>query len=323
MKKPLTFKKLKDLAAIHPPREQFGPRSDMPYIAFDLDGSSAQLAPWLKDLPCPVIGIGEGPLNSACDVVLKTDKKLPILAKNIKYAPIAAMSLVQHLRASEMLSLQDALTAESFAYSTLQTGPEFKAWLSGFEKQTLNVGNEPLVSVHRDAKNTMCLTLKSAVTRNAIGVDMRDALCTLLDLAMTEPDIQSIHLTGDGATFSTGGAIEEFGEVPDPATAHWVRSLRLPAWRLARLSDKLGVHVNGAAIGAGVELAAFGHHVTASSKAWFQLPELKYGLIPGAGGTASIPRRIGRQKTAYMALSMEKVRSEKALKWGLIDAITD
>ena len=109
----------------------------------------------------------------------------------------------------------------------------------------------------------------------------------------------------------------------DPATAHWVRSLRLPAWWLARLQDKLDIHVNGAAIGAGVEIAAFAKRVTTSKDAWFQLPELKYGLIPGAGGTASLPSRIGRQRTAYMALSMDKIRANTALDWGLIDAIID
>ena len=107
----------------------------------------------------------------------------------------------------------------------------------------------------------------------------------------------------------------------DPATAHWIRSLRLPAWRCARLADRLHVHVQGAAIGAGVEIAAFAGHVTATSDAWFQLPELKYGLIPGAGGTASLPRRIGRQRTAYMALSMKRIDAQTALAWGLVDEL--
>ena len=67
----------------------------------------------------------------------------------------------------------------------------------------------------------------------------------------------------------------------------------------------------------------FGSHVTASPKAWFQLPELKYGLIPGAGGTVSLPRRIGRQRTAYLALSMKKISAQTALHWGLIDDIVE
>ncbi|MEP3890600.1 MAG: enoyl-CoA hydratase/isomerase family protein [Hellea sp.] len=321
MKKPLTFEKLKELSASHPPRENFGPNSEMPYLAFDLDGPEASLGAWLKDLPCPVIGIGHGALSGACDVVLETDKKLTALANNINNAPLAAMVLVQHLRASERLSLQDALTAESFAYSAVQIGPEFQKWLTTDQGNDLPKSNTPSVVIDIEG-GTLSLSLNRPDTRNAIGVDMRDALCEALDLALMDEKLSRIRITGNGATFSTGGAIEEFGEVPDPATAHWVRSLRLPAWRLARLADKLDIHVNGAAIGAGAEIAGFGNHVTASPKAWFQLPELKYGLIPGAGGTASIPRRIGRQKTAYMALSMEKLRAETALKWGLIDEIT-
>lgn len=322
MKKPLTFEKLKELHASHPPRERFGPGSDSPYLAFDLEDSDASLSSWLKDMPCPVIGIGQGGLSRACDVILETDKKLATLAKNINETPLAAMILVQHLRASETLSLQNALTAESFAYASVQTGLEFQKWLSTYQGVALPKSDTPSVIIDVEG-GKQSLTLNRPDTRNAIGTEMRDALCEALDLALTDTQFSKIAITGNGATFSTGGAIEEFGLVSDPATAHWVRSLRLPAWRLARLNDRLEIHVNGAAIGAGAEIAAFGHKVTASPKAWFQLPELKYGLIPGAGGTASIPRRIGRQKTAYMALSMEKIRAETALKWGLIDIIID
>jgi len=322
MKKPLTFRELKELAASHPPREAFGPGSDNLFLSFELKGSDTSLNAWLKDRPCPVIGIGKGALQDACDVVLEDNKKLRAVIKNIEHAPLAAMVLVQHLRASESLSLQDALTAESLAYSTVQNGPEFQNWLSGYEGKPLSISDDPVVKVDIEDQ-TLSLTLNQPKSRNAIGTTMRDALCEALDIALMDVKISKITLRGNESTFSTGGAVEEFGEVSDPATAHWVRSLRLPAWRLARLKDKLEIHVNGAAIGAGAEIAAFGKHVTASSKAWFQLPELKYGLIPGAGGTASIPRRIGRQKTAYMALSMEKIRAETALEWGLIDAIID
>lgn len=97
--------------------------------------------------------------------------------------------------------------------------------------------------------------------------------------------------------------------------------MRLPAHRAARLGDRLSVRIDGAAIGAGIELAAFAHHVTASPRSWFQLPELDYGLIPGAGGTVSITRRIGRQRTAYLVLSGRRLSATQALEWGLIDVI--
>jgi enoyl-CoA hydratase/carnithine racemase len=76
-------------------------------------------------------------------------------------------------------------------------------------------------------------------------------------------------------------------------------------------------------IGAGLEIAAFAGRVVARPDAWFQLPELKYGLIPGAGGTVSLPRRIGRQRTALLALSMQRLSAKTAHAWGLVDAVED
>jgi enoyl-CoA hydratase/carnithine racemase len=80
-------------------------------------------------------------------------------------------------------------------------------------------------------------------------------------------------------------------------------------------------YVHGACIGAGIELPAFCGRVTARADARFQLPEVGMGLIPGAGGTVSLPRRIGRQRAAWLALTGERVDAETARRWGLIDAI--
>jgi enoyl-CoA hydratase/carnithine racemase len=80
-------------------------------------------------------------------------------------------------------------------------------------------------------------------------------------------------------------------------------------------------HLHGACIGSGIELPAFAHHLSVDPKTFFQLPELRFGLIPGAGGCVSIARRIGRHRTAWMALSGKKISARKALEWGLIDEI--
>lgn len=308
------------LAQSHPPRETFGPDSERPLLAFQLAGADAGLAEWLRGLRCPVIGIGNGPLADACDVALADERELAILVRNIERAPIAAMVLVQHLRASESLSLEHAVMAESFAYATLQQGPEFRQWL---EKRGVveapTVSTSPVESARNG--NTISITLNDPDNHNAIGAHMRDALCEALDVALAERSIERVRLTGAGRMFSSGGQVVEFGQVSDPATAHWIRSLRLPATRLAALSERLEVHVNGGAIGAGAEIAAFGGRVTAAPSAWFQLPELKYGLIPGAGGTASLPRRIGRQRAAWLALSMKRIDAQTALDWGLVDEI--
>jgi len=79
--------------------------------------------------------------------------------------------------------------------------------------------------------------------------------------------------------------------------------------------------VHGACIGAGTELTAFAGTVVADDESYFQLPECRFGLVPGAGGTVSVLRRIGRQRTAWMAITGERVEAKTALRWGLIDAI--
>jgi enoyl-CoA hydratase len=319
----LSASELAALTARRLPPEGFGPDSGYPYLAFDLQGSDPGLGAWLENLACPVVGIGEGALAPSCDVVIRDPKALAGIARNIVASPIAAMVLVQHLRASAGLSCAQALTAESFAYATVQTGPEFRRWhlarASSAARPTQH-GN-PLLIV-RDG-NVLGITLNSPATRNAIGVEMRDALVEALELALLDPGIKSVEISASGACFSAGGDVAEFARVSDPATAHWVRTLRLPARSALQLADRLWVRVNGAAIGAGVEIACFAKRVTATADAWFQLPELKYGLIPGAGGTVSLPRRIGRQRTAYMALSMRRVSALTALRWGLVDAIEE
>jgi enoyl-CoA hydratase/carnithine racemase len=100
-----------------------------------------------------------------------------------------------------------------------------------------------------------------------------------------------------------------------------VRLTRSPARLLAACADRVWSQVHGACIGAGIELPAFGARLLAAEDAVFQLPEVGMGLVPGAGGTVSLPRRIGRQRTAWMALSGLPVDAPTALAWGLVDEL--
>ncbi|NOX49085.1 MAG: enoyl-CoA hydratase/isomerase family protein, partial [Gammaproteobacteria bacterium] len=159
--------------------------------------------------------------------------------------------------------------------------------------------------------------------RNAISVEMRDALVEMLELILTDDTITQLRLSGNGGCFSVGGELREFGLATDPSFAHYIRSVHNPGRLLARCSSRVTCHLHSACIGSGVEIPAFADTVTASRKTYFQLPELQFGLIPGAGGCVSIPRRIGRQKAAWMALSGKKITAATALAWGLIDNIVD
>lgn len=306
--------------AVTPLRETFGPGTDFPSLVIDLATADGELAAHIRSLPCPVIGVGTGALAPACDTVVADAAHAARMARKIAAAPIAAMVLVQHLRASESLPISHALTAESMAYATVQMGPEFQQWrarrpqLAEFDEL-----GPPVLIDH--VADTIYLSMNRAQSHNAIGTELRDALCDAMAVAAIDSDIARVVLRGTGRCFSVGGDIREFGQATDPATAHWVRSLRLPAAHAAAMADRLDVYIAGAAIGAGIEIAAFAHRIVATADSWFQLPELDYGLIPGAGGTVSIVRRIGRQRAAEMMLSGRRVRATEALAWGLIDAI--
>ena len=91
---------------------------------------------------------------------------------------------------------------------------------------------------------------------------------------------------------------------------------------LHRLADRMTVQVNGACVGAGIELPSFTDHVIAAPETIFRLPELGMGLIPGAGGTVSITARIGRWRTAWWALTCRSLGVGTALRWGLVDEVT-
>jgi enoyl-CoA hydratase/carnithine racemase len=149
---------------------------------------------------------------------------------------------------------------------------------------------------------------------------MRDALAEALGFALEHPDAPSVVLCGAGPAFSAGGDLDEFGRADDAGRAHLIRTLRSPAALVHALGDRITARLHGACVGAGIEVPAAAGRVTAAPGSFFRLPEVSMGLIPGAGGTASIPRRIGRHRAAWMAISGADVDLATALAWGLVDA---
>ncbi|MGA0877623.1 MAG: enoyl-CoA hydratase/isomerase family protein [Ilumatobacteraceae bacterium] len=95
-------------------------------------------------------------------------------------------------------------------------------------------------------------------------------------------------------------------------------------WSLRnRLGEHLVCHVHGDNYGAGVELAAFAGRVVAHPATTFTLPEIRMGLTPGSGGTASLPTRIGRQRTLFLAVTGRTIDAETASAWGLVDDVAE
>ena len=212
---------------------------------------------------------------------------------------------------------------ESLAYSTLQAGPEFARWLDQRGPAGMPVIADPVVA-QRDG-DALHIRFNRPQRHNAFCTDARAALLEALSVAQLDPSVTGIVLSGNGPSFCSGGDLAEFGTFADPASAHLARTRHSPALALDALTVRLGracrAQVHGRVLGSGLEMAAFCGWIEAQGDSVFGLPELGLGLIPGAGGTVSVTRRIGRWRTAYLVLSGRTIDADTALAWGLVDAI--
>ena len=233
--------------------------------------------------------------------------------------PHAGAALVELLRISEQLDIDDGLVAESWVYGLLQAGPEHRRWLDETPRPAPKPDDRPPVRLDRDG-DVLTITLDRPHARNAYSAALRHALLDALAVAEADPALQ-VELRGAGPAFCAGGDLAEFGTVSDPVTAHAIRCAANAGAVLARLAPRVTAYVHGAAVGAGTELAAFAGRVVATPDARFRLPEVAMGLVPGAGGTVSVPRRIGRERTLQFALTGEWIDADTALAWGLVDEI--
>ncbi len=301
-----------------------------PIVLVDAIGPSGAVTPEAAEsaaaLPAVVVGVGaDGPGRLAAGTATLLDLVVadpdPVVAV-VEASPRAAVALALTLRASAALDVPAALAAESAAYSMLQAGPEFARWREAAPRPARRDPREPepAVLVER-AGGELRVTLNRPARHNAVDTALRDGLFEALLLACADASIGRVVLDGAGPSFCSGGDLDEFGTLPDPATAHVVRLTRSPARLLARLGPRLEVRIHGACIGAGIEMAAFAGRVVARPDTAISLPEVGLGLIPGAGGTVSLPRRIGRHRTAELALGGRPIDAATALRWNLVDAL--
>ena len=278
----------------------------------------------LASLPFVVVGVISGAVDSRwldlCDVtVADGEDALERIEANLAEHPITATTLALLLRGQEDLSVTQGLVAESSAYSVLQSGPEFAAWRAAHPIRT-EEDEGSRVRADREG-DSLVLTLTRPGRLNAVDAPMRDALVEALMLAAADPEIARVELRGEGRAFCAGGDLDEFGTRPDPATAHLVRLERSVGRVLSTLQKPVTTYLHGACMGSGIELAAFTDTVMAAQDTQIALPEIGLGLAPGAGGTVSLPRRIGRLRTAWLAFSGCTIDAQTAHAWGLVDEL--
>ncbi|MFC4295818.1 enoyl-CoA hydratase/isomerase family protein [Novosphingobium tardum] len=243
------------------------------------------------------------------------------LAQAVRANPVAATVLAGVVRATAGIPANSAIAVESMAYSALLGGAEFRRWRerSVLPPAATGVGK---VSCAYD-EDGVVLSLASPETRNAMTAAMRDALYEALANTLDDPTRPFVTVRGAGRCFSSGGDLGEFGTATDLSLAHVIRTARSCAGALMALGERATVEFHGASIGSGLEIGAAAARRIARRGAWFQLPELRMGLIPGAGGTVTLPRAVGRHRTMWLALSGRRIGAEQALAWGLVREVRE
>jgi enoyl-CoA hydratase/carnithine racemase len=234
---------------------------------------------------------------------------------------LASVALALLLRGSERRTIGEGLVAESAVYSLLQAGPEFAAWRDEHAGGLRRDDEQPPVLVRREGRE-LFITLNRPAVHNAFSTAMRDGLLEALAVAEADTSLRVV-LEGAGPSFSSGGDLDEMGTRPDPATAHVVRLRQSVGRVLAAMAERVEARLHGACMGAGIELPAFVGTVAARPGSRIGLPEINLGLIPGAGGTVSVTRRIGRHRAALLALTGRPIDAETALSWGLVDSLLE
>ncbi|HXP66410.1 MAG TPA: 3-hydroxyacyl-CoA dehydrogenase NAD-binding domain-containing protein [Steroidobacteraceae bacterium] len=154
---------------------------------------------------------------------------------------------------------------------------------------------------------------------NSLGLELRQSIVEAVDRANADPTVKAIILMGTGAGFSGGADIREFGTPKAATQPHLMTVISAVEGSAKPVIAAIG----GVCMGGGLELALGCHYRVGSPGAKIALPEVKLGLLPGAGGTQRLPRVIGAEAALNMIVSGATVPAEKLKGTPLFDAFAD
>ncbi len=157
---------------------------------------------------------------------------------------------------------------------------------------------------------------------NALSPGVPEGISDAIEQINNDPGVKAAVLIGGGRTFVAGADIKEFGKITSGKTQRGVAFLPL----LLRIEDcrkPVVMAIHGTAFGGGLELAMAGHYRVAAPSAQVGQPEVKLGLIPGAGGTQRLPRLAGVAKAVEMCAGGNPITAQDALKFGILDRLIE
>jgi len=173
-----------------------------------------------------------------------------------------------------------------------------------------------------ESKDGICiLTLNRPEVYNAISRELIAELGDELAAVDESADVKVLIVTGAGKGFQAGADIRELSKMTPLKLLRYNESLVRVIAAVERLRQPVIAAVNGPALGGGLELALACSIRIAAEGALLGLPEVKLGIIPGAGGTQRLPRLIGKGRAYWMMLTGDPVNAEEALRLGLVNRV--
>ena len=155
---------------------------------------------------------------------------------------------------------------------------------------------------------------------NALSPGVPEGISQAVEQMATDESVRAAVVIGAGRTFVAGADIKELEKMASGQRQRGVGLLPL----LSQIEDSpkpVVMAISGTAFGGGLELAMAGHYRAASPEAQLGQPEVKLGLIPGAGGTQRLPRLVGVAKALEMCADGNPITAEEALRIGLVDRV--
>ncbi len=172
-------------------------------------------------------------------------------------------------------------------------------------------------TVHYELRNNIALMTIDNPPVNPLSSGVRQGLSDGISQALADDNVQAIVLTGAGRAFIAGADISEFGgESTGPSLHDCLNSMDAS-------SKPIVAAINGTAFGGGLEVALCCHYRVISPGAQVGLPEVKLGLLPGAGGTQRLPRLVGAAKALDFMLSGDGIPGPQAKELGIVDEVMD
>ncbi|MGB3797911.1 MAG: 3-hydroxyacyl-CoA dehydrogenase NAD-binding domain-containing protein [Alteraurantiacibacter sp.] len=152
---------------------------------------------------------------------------------------------------------------------------------------------------------------------NAFSTEVRNLMAAAIEEAASDSDIRAVVIRAEGRMFSGGADITEFGKQPvHPTLPELIDSIE-------NLAKPVVIALNGTALGGGCEIALGCNYRIAVPATKIGLPEVKIGILPGAGGTQRLPRVVGVEEALPIIVTGNPISAAKAEKIGLVDKIVD